>query len=127
MLTRKLIGIEVLASTVALSLCAVSTPASAAEPYPYCANVNRESDFRGLSLNLEVNAEVPNLDTIFDTYYNDAISSLIVYRGCVCTFYWDANYLGKSLTYDARDSDVRIPWIGDEWNDQISSAKCKKQ
>ena len=39
-------------------------------------------------------------------------------RGCVIQVFWDANYGGESWTV-SNDT----PWVGDHWNDQISSVK----
>jgi hypothetical protein len=39
-------------------------------------------------------------------------------RGCVIQVFWDAEYGGESWTV----SDD-TPWVGDRWNDQISSVK----
>ena len=41
-----------------------------------------------------------------------------------CTYYWDADFRGESATVaDGGD----VPWIGDRWNDRISSVRCAPQ
>jgi hypothetical protein len=57
--------------------------------------------------------------------FNDQMSSMVVYAGCNCTIYWDANFLGSSINYNRTSSgDDDIPNIGQQWNDQTSSIIC---
>jgi hypothetical protein len=66
-------------------------------------------------------------DPMGDTYWsergdgwNDTISSLRSPRGCRLTVYEHAKGNGASRVYDGRT----VYYVGDKWNDRISSAVC---
>ena len=52
---------------------------------------------------------------------DDAISSFTVPAGYQVTVYWDDNFSGASLTRTASE-----PWIGNEWNDRVTSLIVSK-
>merc|ERR1712048_899873 len=56
---------------------------------------------------------------------NDEFSSLIVMPGCTFTGYWDSDFRGEK--YEAKSGNgekKRVSYIGDHWNDEMSSAVC---
>lgn len=56
----------------------------------------------------------------FTKEWNDQVSSIKVPDGCALTVYENNNYGGSSRTYPSG----KHKWVGDGWNDKISSAKC---
>jgi hypothetical protein len=52
---------------------------------------------------------------------DDAISSFTVPAGYQVTVYWDDNFSGASLTRSQSE-----PWIGNEWNDKVTSLIISK-
>ncbi|WP_437308142.1 hypothetical protein [Sorangium sp. So ce388] len=60
-------------------------------------------------------------------HWKDEMSSIEVFQGCVCTIYWDANFIGDQWTFDATSQEVDVPWIGNQWNDETSSIECSEQ
>lgn len=116
-MTRKRIGLGVLASTVALSLCVASTPGSAAQ---YCGEFWEHENYRGRGL--YVRAE--KVEDLNQYGMNDMITSLKVYAGCTCKVYWDPHLEGRSMEFAAVNFDFPVPNIGPGANDQISSIEC---
>jgi hypothetical protein len=47
------------------------------------------------------------------------ISSIIVVSG-IWDFYWDGNFKGEVITFPPG----AYPYVGDHWNDKISSFRC---
>lgn len=54
----------------------------------------------------------------YDVGYNDAISSIGVVLGCTLTVATDGGLQGKTT-----DFTTTAEWVGDDFNDQISSVK----
>ena len=52
-------------------------------------------------------------------HWTKQISSIVVISG-IWDFYWDANYRGEVITLPPG----AYPYIGDHWNDKISSFRC---
>ena len=52
-------------------------------------------------------------------HWSKQISSIVVISG-VWDFYWDANYHGEVITLPPGP----YPYVGDHWNDKISSFRC---
>jgi hypothetical protein len=85
-----------------------------------CNIMYKDANYGGSQFTTQANYEWWNLG-----WFNDQMSSMITYSGCYCTVYWDANFLGSPLSYDQRYSgDSRVPWIGSQWNDKVSSIIC---
>jgi hypothetical protein len=53
------------------------------------------------------------------TRWTKQISSIIVIAG-IWDFYWDGNYKGEVITFPPG----AYPYVGDHWNDKISSFRC---
>jgi len=54
----------------------------------------------------------------YDVGYNDAISSIALSPGCTLTVATDGGLQGKTT-----DFTTTAEWVGDDFNDQISSVK----
>jgi hypothetical protein len=52
-------------------------------------------------------------------HWTKQITSVIVISG-IWDFYWDANYRGEVITLPPG----AYPYVGDHWNDKISSFRC---
>jgi hypothetical protein len=87
---------------------------------PLCNLMYQDSNFRGPQFATLANYEWDNLG-----WFNDKMSSMVTYGGCRCIIYWDANRLGSQQDHDRQGmGDEAISWIGDQWNDRVSSIVC---
>lgn len=87
----------------------------------YPLNVNAEcvvyehAEFEGRQSVLEAGDIVSRMQ-----YWNDRISSLDVTRNCHLTVYEHAGFKGASRIFNRTQS-----YVGDHWNDRISSMECQ--
>lgn len=96
-------------------------PASA-QTEPECAHLFEDIDFGGAEVVVGALEEMRS----FDDSFNDALSSLSVNQGCFCMIFEDNNFQGDSKVFDARDEEIDVSYIGDDWNDRASSVACMR-
>eukprot|EP00590_Aulacoseira_subarctica_P007437 CAMPEP_0172436386 /NCGR_PEP_ID=MMETSP1064-20121228/71696_1 /TAXON_ID=202472 /ORGANISM="Aulacoseira subarctica , Strain CCAP 1002/5" /LENGTH=495 /DNA_ID=CAMNT_0013184787 /DNA_START=261 /DNA_END=1748 /DNA_ORIENTATION=+ len=103
----------------------LNTPAPAPAPLPAPqpttttsgVTVCQDSNYQGLCVTLAPgNYDLPAMTS--RGVQNDWISSVKVPSGYSMTGYWDAGFLGSSVTYTTDTA-----YIGNDWNDKISSLK----
>jgi hypothetical protein len=95
---------------VALGVVGTAAPAQAR----LCATVWQHRDFAGDWMQIQDGANLTNLDD-----WNDRISSVSVEGGCKLAVFQHPWHGGNSEEFRRE-----IPYVGDWWNDSISSLLC---
>ena len=80
-----------------------------------CATIYEHIDFGGSSRNISPGESSANIGTL----WNDKASSLRVTPGCGFNGWQHADYRGTHKSFVGT-----VPWIGDGWNDILSSYTC---
>lgn len=111
-------------STLALSTLVLST--ASAQPRPVgplqgattCSvTLYQDSNYQGASQTIRLGST----DMGELTFGNDQVSSLKVSSGCTATLFADASFQGATMSVS---SDT--PWVGDGWNDIVSSVRVTR-
>lgn len=116
MTTRRIVCIGITLSADMLLFGGVDSSV----PPPICAVAYWEEGYRGEHLSVLRDQSI----VYVGPHWNDQMSSVTVFRGCICTIYRDSGFLGGSRTFDATTQEVDVPSLGEEWNKQVSSVRC---
>jgi hypothetical protein len=103
MLTKKAIVLAI--------ILGIAAPVAQAQEFACTAYVDR--DFRGAGKGLNPG------QSSSQTRINDKISSFRIVRGCRVVAYEHAEFRGPSAQWTQS-----VPYVGDNWNDLISSWRC---
>jgi hypothetical protein len=103
-----------------LLLAAVVTPLAPARAAGTCALLYSGENFGGDLYTVEGGADIGELGAAWD----DRVSSLRVLPGCRLRVWENAGKKGDHRSYVAERRAREVSWIGEAWNDQISSLTC---
>jgi hypothetical protein len=87
---------------------------SKANAFRVGAYMYKDANFGGSDFILEPNTQSSHLG-----WFNDKASSVRVARGCTLSVFYDSNFMGPSTSFSSGD----YPFIGEYFNDRISSAR----
>jgi len=100
----------------AVGLAAAEAHAS----WPICGFLHEHSNYGEPTYMASVGANV----SYFGESFNDKASSLTVTPDCTLELWEDSDYRWSSLTFNGGSAGFFLPWIGESWNDRVSSFKC---
>lgn len=105
---------KLVAATLGLAIATTVTLAQAAR---VCAVLWQDANFSGPQFVVLNGEQWYNLG-----WFNDKLTSLKTYDGCVCSIFTDANFGGAR--WDFVFGDMTQANVGTGWNDQVSSVGC---
>jgi hypothetical protein len=109
-----------LASLFALFLVALVATPGPVQAAGVCAQLFGDNGFSGDMYTVVDGADINDIGDRWD----DKVSSLTVQPGCTLRLWEDTGKRGDHRSYKARRQAREVSWIGQAWNDCVSSLTC---
>lgn len=111
---------KILASLFALFLVAFAATPGPAQASGVCAQLFWDSGFSGDMYTVVDGADINYIGDL----WNANVSSLKVQPGCTLRLWEDTGRRGDHRSYAARRREREVSWLGEAWNDRVSSLTC---